>query len=162
MSTKMEFQRVGALGNRIAELVDTPGLTFIGFNADGEVHLYDQAEVGGALTEGETIGATSDDVVSSAVAVDTVVGFKVVVSAVDDLGNAAIFEAKGGIKNLAGTTSLVGTPAIEMICGDTVAWATADNVQVTADNSADKLLVTVTGSAGRTVSWKASAQYVSV
>ena len=69
-----------------------------------------------------------------------------------DTGAAvAAWNIKVVIKNTGGTTALVGSPVTTVIT-NTPGWAVA----VTADDTNDRLAVTVTGAAATNIDWKAS------
>jgi hypothetical protein len=66
-------------------------------------------------------------------------------------GAAAFFEIIGGAKNVAGTTSLVGTPVAVSIVTDIATAA----VTITASDGADTIIVNVADSAGASIDWQA-------
>jgi len=72
-------------------------------------------------------------------------------------GNAAVYYRKGAIKNVAGTTSLVGT--IETI-GTDIEDDAATDVAITANNTDDCLDIHVTGITGETWRWQANLHFV--
>lgn len=68
-------------------------------------------------------------------------------------GDSAAWDIAVLIKNIAGLTSIVGSPTLTALFADSGAstWAVA----VTADNTLDVLNVTVTGEASKTIQWTA-------
>ena len=77
------------------------------------------------------------------------------------LGEQAMFVRKGYIKNVAGTTSLIGT--IETIGTDIkTAGATTTDVAITANDTNDALQVNVTGVAAENWRWVASVDAVEI
>jgi hypothetical protein len=88
------------------------------------------------------------------IASDTTWAFRIIVVArrTDADNESAIYEFYGGIDNNAGTTALVGSVVATTPIEDTAAWAVA----VTADNTNDALIITVTGEAAKTIRWVAT------
>ena len=89
--------------------------------------------------------------------INSAVSFRaVVVGAVTGGGNMKAWTIVGAIKQgaSAGTTALVGTPAVNIDAADTGAstWA----VTATADTSSGALAITVTGQASTTIKWMAT------
>jgi len=78
----------------------------------------------------------------------------------DSSGNSACWEIKGGIKNVSGTTSLIGSPTVSLLGADaaavTAGWGVVGAISVTADNTNDSLKITVTGAASSNIRWVAS------
>lgn len=66
-------------------------------------------------------------------------------------GNAGAWEIKGVIKNIAGTTTLVGVTKTDL-GEDVAAW----DANAVADDTNDALVINVKGDAASTVSWTAS------
>ena len=91
---------------------------------------------------------------------DTTVAFRILVAArrTDADNESAAYEYVGCIDNNAGTTALVGTVTETVIAEDTAAWAVA----VTADDTNDALIITVTGEAAKTIRWVARVELVQV
>jgi hypothetical protein len=73
-------------------------------------------------------------------------------------GDSVSYEAKGIIKNVGGTTSLVSAITATQIQSDAALTTTA--VTVTADNSNDALNVSVTGIAATTIYWHCVVDYI--
>ena len=71
-------------------------------------------------------------------------------------GDCASFEIKTSIKNVAGTTSLVGASTINVIAQD--AAASAWTVATVADDTNDSLQINVTGEANKSIHWIANIQ----
>jgi hypothetical protein len=83
---------------------------------------------------------------------DTSIAFHGVVSAKrTGSSDCKTWEVKGGIKNIGGTTALLGTPTVTDIGSD--AGASAWTVAVTADNALDTLTFTCTGAASQDIVW---------
>lgn len=70
--------------------------------------------------------------------------------------SAAGYQVTGVIRNINGTTSFVGTPVVTTLGENLSGW----DVQVTADDTLDALVVKVQGSAGTTIRWVASVRTV--
>lgn len=83
---------------------------------------------------------------------------QVVARRTDADDESAFYKFEGCIDNNAGTTALVGSVVATTPIEDTAAWAVA----VTADNTNDALIITVTGEAAKTINWVASAWVVQV
>jgi len=81
------------------------------------------------------------------------IGFRmnvVAYSTTDNIGR--VWRIEGGLKNVGGTTSLIGTVLKTSIAddgGDSLNW----DVTVTANDTNDALKVEVTGSTGKTINW---------
>ena len=92
---------------------------------------------------------------------DSTVGFKYTVTArrTDVDGGSAYWEGSGLIRNDAGTTALVGAVTKTKIAAEGI--TTAD-VDFTADNTNNGLIVTFTGEAAKTIRWYASVDCNSV
>lgn len=71
---------------------------------------------------------------------------------------SAAYEFVGCIDNNAGTTALVGSVTKTVIAEDTSAW----DADVTADNTNDALIITVTGENSKTIYWVATVWTVEV
>jgi hypothetical protein len=74
--------------------------------------------------------------------------------------DSMVWEFKGGIRRgtSAGTTTLIGTPSIDLIASDGSAWTVA----LTADTTNGGLAVTVTGEAAKTIRWVATVRTTEV
>jgi len=94
------------------------------------------------------------------IATDTTWAFTITVVArrTDADNESAAYKFEGCIDNNAGTTALVGSVTKTVLAEDTVAW----DANVTADNTNDALVVTVTGEAGKTIYWVAKIELVEV
>ncbi len=76
-----------------------------------------------------------------------------------NVGWVAAYEVKGAIKNVAGTTSIVGSVSSNITADDSSgAWS----ITVDADNGNSALRVQVTGEAATTIRWVAFARTVEV
>jgi hypothetical protein len=75
-------------------------------------------------------------------------------------GKSAGYQARGVVKNLAGTTSLVGalTSPLTVLGEDDTSW----DVQVVADDTHDALLIQVKATSSDTVRWVATVRAVEV
>ena len=92
---------------------------------------------------------------------DSTVGFKYTVTArrTDVDGGSAYWEGSGLIRNDAGTTALVDTVTKTKIASEGI---DAADVNFTADNTNNGLIVTFTGEAAKTIRWYASVDCTSV
>ncbi|MBN1137012.1 MAG: hypothetical protein JXM73_10520 [Anaerolineae bacterium] len=72
-------------------------------------------------------------------------------------GESAGYRIQGIIKNVGGTTILVGTPTVTVLGEDDAAW----NVQVLASDASDALLIQVQGN-GETIRWVATVHTAEV
>lgn len=72
-------------------------------------------------------------------------------------GDSHVFFIRGGIKNSAGTTTLIGTPTLQEF---TDAGASTWTAVVTANDATDYLDITVTGQINKTISWTAYLETV--
>jgi hypothetical protein len=87
---------------------------------------------------------------SISIPVNSTMTFFMLISAMSDLtSEAASYEVRGMIKNVGGTTSIVGAVSIAVIAEDDATW----NVAVTANDALDRLQVTVNGDAAENVRW---------
>lgn len=83
----------------------------------------------------------------------------------DDAGNSAVWELKGGIKNNAGSTSLIGSVTTTLVgtdAGISATWGVVGSVAATADDTNDSLKIAVTGAAATNIRWVAHARIVEV
>jgi hypothetical protein len=94
------------------------------------------------------------------IAQDTTWGFDIMVVArrTDADNESAFYRFEGCIDNNAGTTALVGSVVAATPIEDTAAWACA----VTADDTNDALIITVTGENSKTINWVAYVTTVEV
>jgi hypothetical protein len=83
--------------------------------------------------------------------------FDILITGKTASGSSAVFNIRGGIKNVAGTTSLIG--ATDIFTRKDVAGYDAVAV---ADDVNDALVVKVIGAAGTTIRWVASVRTVEV
>lgn len=85
---------------------------------------------------------------------DTTYAFSILLVArrTDADGESAAYEFKGCIDNNAGTTALVGSVTKTVLAEDTAGW----DADVTADNTNDALILTVTGENAKTIRWVAT------
>lgn len=81
-------------------------------------------------------------------------------TAIDSVGNAKQFLGDGLIKNITGTTALVGVLTMTSTYGD--AALTTASITVTTDNVNDSLKVQVTGVAATTINWFIKLDYEQV
>jgi hypothetical protein len=91
---------------------------------------------------------------------DQSLSFKGTVTAQEPLtGDSAMWDIDFLIKNLAGTTTIVGTPNITLLHADAGAlpWA----VSIVANNTNDTAEITVTGEASHTIQWNCVVRGVS-
>jgi hypothetical protein len=88
-------------------------------------------------------------------------GFKGTIAAIDNTSNDAKFwKVEGLIKNIAGTTTLVGSVTKVTVAGDS--GASSYDVTISADDTNDSLKVEVTGHASNTVDWVANIEITEV
>lgn len=73
-------------------------------------------------------------------------------------GDAGAYEIKGLIKNISGTTSLVGAITKTTIAEDDATW----DVTAEADNGNDALVIKVTGAAATNIRWVATTKLTQV
>jgi len=94
------------------------------------------------------------------IAADTTWAFEIMVVArrTDADNESAAYQFLGCIDNNAGTTALVGSVTTVVVAEDTAGWDCA----VTADNTNDALIVTVTGENAKTIQWVARIELVEV
>jgi len=106
--------------------------------------------------DGGAAGAGNSIVIPS----DTTWGFNISVVArrTDADNESAFYKFEGCIDNNAGTTALVGTPVKTIIAEDTAAW----DVTITANNTLNSLVITATGEASKTISWKAKVEIIEI
>lgn len=85
---------------------------------------------------------------------DTAWAFSMLIVArrTDANNESAAYEFKGCIDNNAGTVALVGSVTKTVIAEDTSAW----DVNVTADDTNNALVITVTGEGSKTIRWVAT------
>lgn len=95
-----------------------------------------------------------------AIASDSTYAFEALVVArrTDADNESAGYKITGVIDNNAGTTALVGTPTVTILAEDTAAW----DIAVTADNTNDALVFTVTGENAKTIRWVATVHLTKV
>lgn len=91
---------------------------------------------------------------------DSTWGFDIMVVArrTDADNESAFYRFEGAIDNNAGTTALVAAVVAATPIEDTAAWACA----VTADDTNDALIITVTGENSKTINWVARVSLVEV
>lgn len=98
----------------------------------------------------------------AAIPINTTWAFHILTSARDDqaaTAESAVWEVRGAISNDNGTTSLVAAVTSTTLADDTGGtWVHA----VTADNTNDALIITVTGEAGRNIRWVSQMRIVQV
>ena len=94
------------------------------------------------------------------IASDTTYAFRILLVArrTNADNESAAYEFVGCIDNNAGTTALVGSVTKTVIAEDTSAW----DADVTADNTNDALIITVTGENSKTIYWVATVWTVEV
>jgi hypothetical protein len=125
----------------------------------------------GIILSNETTNATPTDLVISLwraggvpvpfyIPTTTIYAFHIKVAGVQVGGaNASFFSRQGMIKNVAGTTSLVG--AISTI-GTDIETNAATAISITANDTNDSLKVTVTGIAAQTWRWVAELKCIEI
>lgn len=92
------------------------------------------------------------------IAADTTWAFRILVVArrTDADDESAAYDFLGCLDNNAGVTALVGAIAKTVVAEDSAAW----NCDVTADDTNDALVITVTGEAAKTINWVARIELV--
>lgn len=68
-------------------------------------------------------------------------------------GDCAAWDTNALVKNIGGTTTIVGSPTVTQTYADSGASAWA--ISITADNTNDAIQITVTGQASKTIQWTA-------
>ncbi len=81
--------------------------------------------------------------------------FQAMIVARSSTGNSACFRAEGGIKNVGGTVTLIGTPTVTQVGSEITGVALP---QVQADNVNDALVIRATGLANQRIRWVARVQ----
>jgi hypothetical protein len=110
------------------------------------------------IKETTTTATPSSIAVGSSIPVNASWCFNILISArrTDVDGESAAYELKGCLDNNTGTTALVGSITKYVIAEDTPAW----DVDATADDTSDVLLITFTGETAKTIKWTASIEIV--
>jgi len=133
-------------------LDQTPDFTHITLG-DGAVQL---ARLTISTTDATQTEMTRDGNAASAstrvlIVSDTTVGYRARIAArrTDADDESAYYELSGAIDNNAGTTALVGSPALTVFAEDDTDWA----VTAAADDTNDSLQILVTGEASKTIQW---------
>lgn len=80
------------------------------------------------------------------------------ITGLSSTGDVGSYEIKGAVKNISGTTSLIGTATVTTLAEDLPNW----NVRVTGDNTNDKLMIEVLGDDDTTIRWVASVSTTEV
>ena len=83
---------------------------------------------------------------------------QVVARRADADNETAAYAFRGAIDNNAGTSALAGGVWQDILHEDTTAWSVA----LTADNTNDALVLTVTGEAAKTINWVGGCDLVQV
>ena len=100
------------------------------------------------------------------IATNSLVSFKIIMTGVQTggtnglVGDSMIKQVEGGIKNIAGTTSIIGTITEKDIAIDS--GATDWNIYVTADDTSDYLKLEVKGGTGESISWTANIELTEI
>lgn len=137
-----------------------------GYNFDQRIQLsLGTAVVKHMMATGlSTAGDTTVDLFvdgSSALAEipeDTAWRYRIGVAAVDSSGDAAIFDFSGGVKNIGGTTALIGDPSPQFWYADDDTW----DCLLSADDSVDSLRIIATGDDTNDTNWTAGIDLVQV
>lgn len=82
--------------------------------------------------------------------------YHISVTAVDSGGDAAMFDFAGCIKNISGTTALVGDPSPNFWVADDATWS----CEVVADDVGDTLQINATGDGTNDTNWSATIDLV--
>lgn len=161
---KIYFDRVNILGGRFQEILDPNPSTVMSIDSQGNVSFVSIASLSasGTTYQASTSNATPTNILASSpisIASGKVVMFNALISAIDNLGLAAVWRVSGGIKNYSGTTEIIGTPTVELLAVDQLAeasWGVVDAISISADDGNDRLIINVTGAVGATINWAAS------
>ena len=121
-----------------------------------------------SLYSGTTLNATPTEIfiggIAStrlSIATDSAIGFKGTVIAIDTTTNDSKFwKIEGLIKNIAGTTNMIGSATIITVAEDS--GASLFDVTVSADDANDSLKLEVTGDASNQVEWSARIELIEV
>ena len=135
--------------------------------ANGEIYPSKVAQYGFANWKGWTLNATAKELflggISSRFLIpfNSTYAFEMTCLAVNNTTGAAKMVTRNGlIKNVAGTTSLVGTPTNVTVAQDSTMSGVA--FAVTADNTNDALVVTVTGLASTDIMYNITLKYTAI
>jgi hypothetical protein len=143
-----------------AEVVVSPNRFTTNGDAQQSLVTWLRQTTTGAATEltltGAAPGAGTRFTVASGVKYTVQLG----IIASSTTGDTAWWQLTFGIKNVGGTTALVGSVVTVASASD--AGAAAWVVAVTADNTNDSILITVTGAAATTINWVASGHLTKV
>lgn len=155
---------------RFDGLTTTPAAGYVlqSTNANGDLDWVSLTSLDSRTTlSGQTTTATPTEIYVDGVATNridvatgTTYGFEIVLTAIQTAGTGTgsvwMHKYKGAIKNIGGTTSIVGTVTEETIAEDSGAtnWSAA----VTADDTNDALTIDVTGEASKTIEWVAKVE----
>ncbi len=85
-------------------------------------------------------------------------GFNILLVGHANTGTTVSYELKGTVKNVAGTVTIVGTPTVILVGGDT----TATTAAVEGDSLNDALVIKVTGLPSTPFRWVASVRTVEI
>lgn len=116
--------------------------------------------VEGIVAEVTTTNATQTNIITRDIATNSVTSFKVIVTAIQSggasgvVGNVWVYEYRGAIKNIGGTTALVDDIVSESIAED-LGTLEALSVDIAANNGTDQLEIDVVPLANHTIKWKA-------
>jgi hypothetical protein len=80
------------------------------------------------------------------------------ITGLSSTGNVGSYEIKGAIKNVSGTTNLIGTAVVTTIAEDVASW----DVRVSAEDTSDKLVIEVLGADATDIRWVASVSTTEV
>lgn len=93
--------------------------------------------------------------------INSVFGFEVTVVAVNiATGEAKMFTSDGLVKNIAGTTSIVGTPTVTIVAQD--ASMSSVLFQMLANNTNDTIYAAVSGLLATTINYNATMKYTAL
>ncbi len=140
---------VNALAAHYGELAYASG----NFNAPGD------AQTSVYVLRNSTVGANAVELFLDGtshrltIANNRTVTFDILVVGRDQFGNSGGYQFRGMIKNVGGTTSLVGAVTKAVIAEDDATW----DANVNADNANSSLKITVSGS---TINWLNSSEWV--
>ena len=97
---------------------------------------------------------------------NSLVSFKLIITGVQTagsnglVGDSMIKQVEGGIKNIGGTTSIIGSVTKKSIAIDS--GASTWSVFISADNVSDYLKIEVKGETGETISWTGNIELTEI
>ncbi len=127
------------------QVIKTDGSANLSFTSVPSIN-----ELTGTTTNATPAELTTGDLYTIASGETHLVEILIVARRTDVTGEHAMWKVLQGIENTSGTTALVGT-AVTTVVSNASGWS----ISITADDTNDRLAVTVTGEASKTINWKA-------